>query len=191
MAATFRALLDDLRTAGELIEIKTPVDIRHIATLVDQARTALMFRNVAGYQMPVLSGLIKSRERIAIAMGCAFAECEAKLRRGLDHPIEPQMVTRAPVQEIVQTGDAVDLFALPVPLFSVYDGGPMITAGITLARDPEYGLNAGIYRFQVKEPALTGIDIVTPNNLRKFTEKATAAGRALPISISSPAVRRS
>jgi 2,5-furandicarboxylate decarboxylase 1 len=44
-------------------------------------------------------------------------------------------------------------------------------------------LNAGIYRFQVKERALTGIDIVTPNNLRRFAERALAAGRPLPISI--------
>lgn len=58
----------------------------------------------------------------------------------------------------------------------------MITAGVTLAQDPEHGLNAGIYRFQVKERNLTGIDIVTPNNLRTFAEKAYA-GRPLPISI--------
>ena len=74
MAATLRTLLDDLRTAGELVDVKKSVDIRHIATLVDQAKTALLFRNVAGYQMPVLSGLIKSRDRIAIAMGCRFSE---------------------------------------------------------------------------------------------------------------------
>lgn len=183
MAATFRTLLDDLHAAGELIEIKKPVDIRHIAALVDQAKAALLFRNVVGYEMPVLSGLIKSRERIAIAMDCRFGEAEAKLRRGLDHPIEPVAVKSGPAREIVRRGDEVDLFALPVPLFSLYDGGPMITAGITLARDPEHGLNAGVYRFQVKERNLTGIDIVTPNNLRKFAERAYADGRSLPVSI--------
>jgi 2,5-furandicarboxylate decarboxylase 1 len=183
MIATFRTLLDDLSAAGELIEIKTPVDIRHIATLVDQAKTALRFENVIGYDMPVLSGLIKSRARIAIALGCRFDEAEAKLRRGLDRPMEPVMVTGGPVRDTVHTGDSVDLFALPIPLFSVYDGGPTITAGVTLARDPEHGLNAGVYRFQVKERNLTGIDIVTPNNLRKFAERAYAAGRPLPISI--------
>jgi len=159
------------------------VDIRHIATLVDQAKTALLFRDVIGYDMPVVSGLIKSRERIAIAMGCRYGETEAKLRRGLDHPIEPVMVKTGPVREVVQTGPALDLFALPIPLFSVYDGGPFITAGVTLAQDPEHGLNAGIYRFQVKERDLTGIDIVTPNNMRKYAERAHAAGRPLPISI--------
>jgi 2,5-furandicarboxylate decarboxylase 1 len=184
MAASFRALLDDLRAAGELVEVKRPVDIRHLATLVDQAKTALLFRNVMGYQIPVLSGLTNSRERIAIAMGCAYGETEARLRRGLDRPLEPVTVKTGPAREVVQTGDRVDLFALPVPLFATRDGGPMITAGVTLARDPEHGLNAGIYRFQVKERNLTGIDIVTPNNLRSFAEKSQAAGQPLPISIS-------
>src|SRR3989442_14823432 len=146
MAASFRALLDDLRAAGELVEIKKPVDIRHIATLVDQAKTALLFRHVIGYDMPVLSGLIKSRERIALAMGCRFGEAEAKLRRALDHPIEPVTVASSPAREIVRTGGEADLFALPIPLFSVYDGGPMITPGVTVAPGPGHGLNPGIYR---------------------------------------------
>jgi 2,5-furandicarboxylate decarboxylase 1 len=183
MATTLRDVLEDLRQAGELIEVKKPVDIRHIAALVDQARKALLFRDVIGYDLPVLSGLTNSRERIALAMGCRFDETEARLRHGLDHPLEPVMVRDGPAREVVQRGDQVDLFALPIPLFSLLDGGPTITAGVTLCRDPEYGLNAGIYRFQVKERDLTGIDIVTPNNLRKFAERALAAQQPLPISI--------
>jgi 2,5-furandicarboxylate decarboxylase 1 len=183
MPASFRTLLDDLRRADELVEITKPVDIRHIATLVDQAKTALLFCHVIGYDMPVLSGLTNSRDRIAIAMGGSFAETEARLRHGLDHPVEPRQVEGGPAREVLQSGEAVDLFQLPVPLFSLNDGGPMITAGVTLARGPEHGFNAGIYRFQVKERNLTGIDIVTPNNLHKFVERAGAGGEALPISI--------
>jgi 2,5-furandicarboxylate decarboxylase 1 len=60
----------------------------------------------------------------------------------------------------------------------------MITAGVVIARDDELGMNSGIYRFIVKERNLTGIDLVTPNNMRLFVERATAAGRPCPISIS-------
>src|SRR5207253_5849493 len=48
----------------------------------------------------------------------------------------------------------------------------------------ELGFNSGIYRFIVKEKSLTGIDIVTPNNMRLFAQRAYESGRALPISIS-------
>ena len=185
MAANFRQLLDDLGEAGELAEITRPVDIRHIATLVDQSDKALLFTNVIGYDMPVVSGVVNSRERLAIAMGCEFGAIEAKVRDGLDRPVAPATVNSGPVREILAEGEDVDLYALPVPLFSVLDGGPMITAGVTLSRDPDggSGLNAGVYRYLVKERNLTGIDIVTPNNLRHFAEKAYAKGEPLPISI--------
>lgn len=183
MAATFRQLLDDLRAAGELVEISKPVDIRYIAALVDQAETALLFTNVIGYDMPVVSGVLNSRERLSIAMDCPFDEIEARVRRGLDRPVDPKTVNVGPAREVIQEGDDVDLFRLPIPLFSVLDGGPMITAGITLAQDEEHGLNAGIYRFLVKDRNTTGIDIVTPNNMRNFAEKAYKAGKPLPISI--------
>ncbi len=67
MTASFRGLLEDLRKADQLIEISKPVDIRHIAALVDQSDKALLFTNVDGYDMPVVSGVINSRERLAIA----------------------------------------------------------------------------------------------------------------------------
>ena len=183
MSASFREFVDDLRREGEMVEIGKPVDIRHIATLVDQSDKALLFTDVIGYDMPVVSGLINSRERLAIAMGCDFGDIEARLRRGIDRPIEPEMVNSGPAREVLQEGHEVDLFNLPVPLFSLLDGGPMITAGVTLAEDSELGLNAGIYRFLVKDANTTAIDIVTPNNLRKLAEKALADGRKLPISI--------
>ena len=180
---TFRTYLEALRRAGELVDIRKPVDVRHIAALVDQSSTALMFHRVSGYDMPVVSGLLNDRRRIALSAGCGYAEMEGRLGRALDHPIDPVEVSDGVERSWFREGAEVDLFSLPVPVFSEFDGGPTITAGVTLVRDPEYGLNAGTYRFQVKERALTGIDIVTPNNLRRMAEKALEADRPLPISV--------
>jgi 2,5-furandicarboxylate decarboxylase 1 len=182
---TFRGFLDRLRRESELVDILQPVDIRHIATLVDQAETALLFHNVIGYKMPVVSGILRSRKRAIMSMGCeAYGEIEHKLQYGVEHPIEPRYLRSAPSKEVVEVEDAVDLFRLPIPMSSIYDGGPMITAGVVIAKDPEYGYNSGMYRFMVKERNLTGIDIVTPNNMRLFAERACEAGRPCPISIS-------
>lgn len=182
---TFRAFLERLRAAKELVDISQPVDSRHIATLVDQADKALMFHKVIGYDMPVVSGIIRSQKRAIMGMGCdSYREIETRLQQGIDHPIAPKHVQRSPAKEVIRTGKEVDLFSLPIPMFSIYDGGPMITAGITIARDPEFGLNSGIYRFLVKERNLTGIDLVTPNNMRLFAQRAYEAGRPCPISIS-------
>src|SRR3954452_22598305 len=185
MQENFRQFLDRLRQTGELIDLHQAVDIRHIATLVDQAKTALYFHNVIGYGMPVVSGIIRSRERAIMSLGCdSYAEIEAKLKQAIDRPIPPKYVKTSPTREVIMAGDEVDLYRLPIPMSSIYDGGPMITAGVVIARDPELGVNSGIYRFLVKEKNLTGIDIVTPNNMRLFAQRAYEAGRPCPISIS-------
>ena len=69
MQENFRQFLDRLRQEGELIDLHQPVDIRHIATLTDQAKTALCFHDVIGYDIPVVSGLIRTRERATVSMG--------------------------------------------------------------------------------------------------------------------------
>ena len=185
MQENFRQFLDRLREADELVDLKQPVDIRHIATLVDQSDKALLFHNVSGYAMPVVSGIIRSRERAVISMGVkTYGEIETKLKKGIDHPIPPIMVNTSRAREVMMVGDEVDLYKLPIPMSSIYDGGPMITAGVVIAKDPELGFNSGIYRFIVKEKSLTGIDIVTPNNMRLFADRAFRAKRPLPISIS-------
>ena len=185
MDETFRQFLDRLRQHGELVDLYQPVDIRHIATLVDQSDKALLFHNVIGYKIPVVSGVIRSRERTTMGMGCSeFSEIEKKLATGLAKPIQPKSIESSTSHEVVMEGDEVDLYKLPIPMSSIYDGGPMITAGVVVAQDPELGINAGIYRFMVKERNLTGIDIVTPNNMRLFVQRAFEAKRPLPISIS-------
>lgn len=185
MDENFRQFLDRLRQRGELVDLHQPVDIRHIATLVDQSDKAIYFHNVIGYKIPVVSGVIRTRERATMGMGCAeFSEIEKKLSTGLTKPISPKRVDSSVSHEVIMEGDEVDLYKLPIPMSSIYDGGPMITAGVVVARDPELGINTGIYRFMVKERNLTGIDIVTPNNMRLFVQRAFEAKRPLPISIS-------
>ena len=102
----------------------------------------------------------------------------------MDKPIAPERVANAPVKDVISTGERVNLYDLPVPVFSIMDGGPMITGGVVIAEDPEFGINAGIYRLMLKERNITGIDIVTPNNMRRFAERALAKKKPLPISIS-------
>jgi 2,5-furandicarboxylate decarboxylase 1 len=185
MQENFRQFLDRLRQEGELVDLRQPVDIRHIATLVDQAETALYFHDVIGYDMPVVSGIIRSRERAMMSLGCeTYREIEDRLAAAIVKPIPPKRVNGSPTREVTLLGDEVDLFRLPIPMSSIYDGGPMITAGVVIARDPELGFNSGIYRFIVKEKALTGIDIVTPNNMRLFVKRALERNEPLPISIS-------
>ena len=184
MKASFRDYVSTLRKNDELLEISKPVDLRDIAALVAQSEKALLFKNLSGYSMPLVSGLLQSRNRIALGMGVEYGNIADKLGKAMDKPIKPKRVANAPVKEVIHTGKRVNLYDLPVPVFSIMDGGPMITGGVVIAEDPEFGINAGIYRLMLKERNITGIDIVTPNNMRKFAERALAKKKPLPISIS-------
>ena len=133
MKENFRDFLERLRASGEMLDIRQPVDIRHIATLVDQSDKALFFHDVIGYEVPVVSGIIRTRERSMMGMGCTeYGEIEHRLRHAIDNPIPPRYVEKARHQQVTTTGDMVDLFSLPIPMSSIYDGGPMITAGIVM-----------------------------------------------------------
>lgn len=188
----FRDAIDSLREAGQLQEIDRPVDIRYLGTLVEETDKALLFTNVDGYDMRFIAGILTSRERMAIAYGCEFGEIQAKLRHGAENPIPYVHVNSGPVREVrYQSDGEVDLYSLPVPFFAHLDGGPMITAGVIIARDGPEALNSGVYRLMIRERDLTGIDLVTPNDLRRIAEANTVEGKPTPISISigtSPAV---
>lgn len=179
----FRNYLKTLKDNDELLEVSMAIDLRDVAALVPQSDKALLFTNIRGYSIPVASGLLQSRNRLALGLGVAYEKIADKLSSALDHPIAPERVKNAPVKDVIVTGDKINLYQLPVPLFSLMDGGPMITGAVVISEDPEFGMNAGIYRLMIKESNLTGIDIVTPNNLRRFAERALQSKKPLPISI--------
>src|ERR1700680_165898 len=105
MQENFRQFLDRLRDAGELIDLKQPVDIKHIATLVDQSDKAILFHKVIGYGMPVVSGIIRSRERATLSMGAkTYGEIEVKLKKAIDNPIPPIMVNTSRAREVTAVG---------------------------------------------------------------------------------------
>jgi 3-polyprenyl-4-hydroxybenzoate decarboxylase len=86
MATNFRGYLDTLKKNHELTVISKATDLRDLAALVPQSDKALLFTNVRGYSMPVASGLLQSRNRLALGMGAAYEKIAAKLRTAMDHP---------------------------------------------------------------------------------------------------------
>ena len=76
-------------------------------------------------------------------MGSSEDEIALRFEQGLDRPVEAVMVGDAPCQEVVLTGDDVDLTAIPYPLMHVLDGGPYISATCVVSKDAEYGRNVG------------------------------------------------
>ena len=180
----FRSFLDDLDAAGELKKVTKPVDCRQLSALGEQADQATIFENIEGYpDWRVATALVSTRKRLAVAMGCtenriAF-EFEAKSAR----PIDPVTVKNAPCQEVVMEGDDVDLTSIPMPLMHLFDGGPYISGTFAISNDPEHGPNVGCYRLMYRTPKETGIDLVSPSDMRFYYQRALDKGEPLPIAI--------
>jgi len=139
----FRNLTDfikALEAQGELVRVAREVSpVLEIAEIADRAvkggGPALLFENVSGSAMPVAINLFASRRRMLAALEIpSYDEWDERLEFFLDpKPPEglmeklkaipkftelasvfPKTVRSAPCQEIVDTGDAVDLTRLPV-----------------------------------------------------------------------------
>jgi 4-hydroxy-3-polyprenylbenzoate decarboxylase len=157
----------------EMTEIQT--------RLLAEGGPAVLFENVIGpdgakYAMPVLVNLFGTVERVAWGMEREpgelreLGETLAFLRQpeppgGLKEAWEklpllkqvmamkPKSVGRAPCQEVVLTGEAVDLSALPVQTCWPGEPAPLITWPLVVTKGPgtrrEDDFNLGIYRMQV------------------------------------------
>lgn len=181
-----RDYLAALKQRGELVIIDRPVSTRLEITEIAE-RTfkktrrspALLFTNVTDHTMPVAINLFGTEERTAMALGVQslddiggrIAELTrpdppknlmAKIKKGLQFASvlknKPRLVKEAPVQEVVLTGDAVNLHRLPVLTCWPDDGGPFITLTAVVSKDPQSGLrNIGMYRVQVFDEKTAGL----------------------------------
>ncbi|MGE5523505.1 MAG: 4-hydroxy-3-polyprenylbenzoate decarboxylase [Rhodospirillaceae bacterium] len=174
-----RDFIAQLERTGQLKRIGIEVDPRLEMTeicdrVLKAGGPALLFECPKGQAMPVLANLFGTPERVAQAMGQdslkglrELGELLAYLKepqppKGLRDAWEklpllkqimnmaPRVVNRAPCQEIVWEGDAVDLGRLPIQTCWPGDAAPLITWGLTVTRGPQKARqNLGIYRQQV------------------------------------------
>ena len=150
----FRQFLDALRQHGELIDIDRPVALADIGKAMKQSYRrggpALMF-NKNGTDFPLVCGLYATRGKALLAFEADERTILQKVLAGLGKPIAPDISkAAAPCQEVLIEGSAIDMARFPIPTYSPKDGGPYITPGIVVSKDPETGVpDIGHYRFLI------------------------------------------
>jgi len=210
---TFSSLgefLATLEARGDLARVTRPVsrdlEITEVTQRVLRADgPALLFENVPGATMPVVTNLLGSPRRIALALGTESVDAAAerverlvRLRppagllgavRDLSGTIEtlstlrslaPKRVRSGPCQEVEES--TVDLGRLPILKCWPKDGGRTVTFPVVITKDPETGEpHTGIYRLQQYGPDTLGMHFqvhrVGANNYRKWA----ARGEKMPV----------
>jgi len=150
----FRQFLDVLRQHGELVDVSRPIALDDVGKALKQAyqkgRPAVYFEN-NGTEFPLVCGVYSDRRKALLAFQTDEKTILQKVLDGLDNPIAPIIANgNAPCHEVVITGDDIDINRFPIPTYSPKDGGPYITPGIVVSKDPETGVpDVGHYRFLI------------------------------------------
>src|SRR5215468_4730739 len=180
-----RRFVENLAGTDEFEQREAPVDLADIAKVLDGNPRAVHFLAAGPEQQELVGNVVSSRSRIARAFGVAPERLAAEIGRRLANT--PKIVevgrTEAPVQQVVLAGEAADLTALPVHLQHGLDGAPYISASIDYAVDASTGwTNVGVRRLMLRGRRETGVDLVSPSDLRALYEASAAAGKPLPVS---------
>ncbi len=178
-----RDFLDKLEKEGELTRVKTVVDpILEITEITDRAvkagGPALLFEKPGTSRIPVVTNLVGTERRIALALESeSLEEIAERISSVLDMQspqglldkvkmlpklaelgaVFPKMVRSGACQEVVRT-DGFSLFDFPILQCWPQDAGRFITWPMVITKNPETGKrNVGCYRMQVFDDRTTGM----------------------------------
>ncbi len=179
--------IDALESENELVRFTEPVsNVLEITEITDRMSKlkdggkAILFENVTGYDYPVLINQFGSLKRINMALGSeSLDQLAGRLHDIINMKppktffdkvrLLPQLVKysrflprtvkgKAPCQEIIHTGDDIDLGTIPVLFCWPDDGGPFVTLPVVFTRGLTDGKrNAGMYRMQIYDRNTTGM----------------------------------
>jgi UbiD family decarboxylase len=183
-----RELLSRVKSTSQLLTISREVDPHlEMAALIHQlSEHPVLFERVKGSTYPVVAGVCSSRELFALGLGIPRARLVFALAEALRNPNPPSMLASAPCQEVVE--EKVDLHTLPILTHLPGDGGPYVTAGIAIVKDPELGRNMCFHRLMRLDERHFAVRLVEGRGTHTALRKA---GGELEIAIclgNSPAV---
>jgi 2,5-furandicarboxylate decarboxylase 1 len=195
MAKDLRTFLREVleERAGDIKIVDRPVDPHWGITAwgAEYAKRgehpAFLFPNVQGAELPCITNLAATFDRMALALGVGVEELTGSSsigsgRAGYD-PIEVS-TSEAPVKHTIWRDDEADLTRLPIPVHNHADGGPFLTAAVGIMRDPDSGeLNAGIYRHHVFGPKRLGVWFFGSHHGGVIHRRCEEAGREAPIAL--------
>ncbi|HIQ11818.1 MAG TPA: menaquinone biosynthesis decarboxylase [Caldilineales bacterium] len=196
------------------VPVDPRLEITEIADRVSKGplekNKALLFENVIGSDMPVLINMFGHPQRMAWALGVReLEELNQKMARLIDPSLpkglgpvvgrakdmlgalksaglKPKIVKKAPVQEVIKTGEAATLAGLPILTCWPEDGGPYITLPTVITRDPVTGArNVGMYRLQVYDDRTLGMHWQLHKGGAEHEREARAKGATkIPVAVS-------
>jgi 2,5-furandicarboxylate decarboxylase 1 len=189
---SLRSFLKKAEEASLLVAIEDEVDpYLEMATLMNRLDgQPLVFEKVKGYDYQVAAGICSAREYFALDLGIEVEQLLFTLSGALANPERPEVARAGPCQEVAE--QQVNLERLPVLTHLPQDGGPYITAGVAVTKDPDHGRNVSFHRLLRTGPRHLVARLVegrgTDAALKKSDgdlEVAICIGNSLPVLIAA------
>ncbi len=135
----FRSFLEQLSKSGELTRISKEVSTEHEMAGIIEAlgEKPVFFEKVKESSIPVVAGLVSSKDLISRALSIEKEQFLPKLSSAIENPVPPDLIEEGECQEIVEK--SVDLTKLPIMRYTEKDGGKYIASAVSIIRDPEFG----------------------------------------------------
>ena len=186
-----RSYISALEDAGQLTRINKPVDLVHelanvAVTVARQDRGAAFYSAPKDSPWPIFAGAVATPTLAGIALGCELKQISDVMGRALDpaEGIPPVEVSEAAWKANVLTDDDIDLRKLPIPTHGEHDGGPFITGGVTVSKDPVSGRgNLSYNRMQVLGSNMLGFNVNEWRHTMEFYKKQEDKNQPLQIAI--------
>ncbi len=178
-----REFLKILEEEFKVIKIENEVSTKYEVAKVlrEYPKDTIIFENVKGYDMKIISGICNTRDKIARGISVTVPEITKSIMRATENPIPVGNIES--IKKNFNTQKEPDLGKIPVPTYYKKDGGAYMTAGVVIAKDPETGVrNASIHRMLVSSKNKLKIRIV-PRNLYTYYKKAEEMDKPLKIAI--------
>jgi len=144
-----RGFLEQLDKNGELVRIRKEVSTEYeMAGIIDAlGEKPVFFEKVKESTVPVVAGLVSSKELIARALNIEKEHLLHKLSNAIENPLPPDIVEKGECQEMIEK--AVNLTKLPIMRYTEKDGGKYIASAIAIIEDPELGRNTCFHRLML------------------------------------------
>ncbi len=175
-----RGFLEWARGSGTLLEIRNAVDPHLESARIMFAldgRPVLLHELIDRAGWRLVSGVCAQREYFAAALGATVAELVPRMAEALETPRTPPVLDEGPCQVVIAPAD---LTRLPIPRYHPDDGGPYVTAGVVVVKDPDLGRNASFHRLMLLDDRHFAARIVEG---RGTDTAMTTAGPDLPIAV--------
>jgi len=191
MSKDLRSYLQTLELIpGEVMKVKEEVDPIHEITglVVELERKkrypVLYFEHVKGYDIPVVTNVLATRERMAIALNTTREKLSDTILEMEKNLLKPRHVSSGPVKDIILTEDDVNLYSLPILTHFEQDVGPYITAGNMVAKNPDTRIrDLSFKRLQLKGKDKLGTSFHSRRYMWHFQKRAEEQGNPLEIAI--------